>query len=123
MTELHKTATKGVFIAVQYHDTSNATEWRIWGWAILPPLIVLGIGILFSFVRHGAYFVSVAAIVVAVALTHNLAKWVRHHTERYPYGYDNIPDNTNKPGHPEQLRHGPVGALGARHGARASASG
>ena len=98
VTELHKTATKGVYIAVQYSDTANATEWRIWGWAILPPLIVVGIGILFSFVRNGAYVVSVAAIFVAVALTHNLAKWVRNHTERYPYGYDNIPDNTNKPG-------------------------
>ena len=31
-------------------------------------------------------------------MTHRLDTWVKHHTERYPFGYDNIPDNTNKPG-------------------------
>ena len=31
-------------------------------------------------------------------MTHRIDTWVKHHTERYPYGYDNIPDNTNKPG-------------------------
>jgi hypothetical protein len=98
VTELKKTAEKGVYIAIQYQNTSNATEWRIWGWAILPPLIVIGAGILFSFVRYGAYIVSVLTIVVTIAVTHHLDRWFTHHRERYPYGYDNIPDNTTKPG-------------------------
>jgi hypothetical protein len=98
VTVLKKAAEQGVYIATQYTSTSNATEWRIWGWAIVPPLVVLGIGVLCSFVRYGAYLVSLAAIVVTIGVTHRLGTWVGHHTQRYPYGYDNIPDNTNKPG-------------------------
>ena len=98
VTLIKKTAEQGVFIATQYTNTSNATEWRIWGWAIVPPLIILGAGIVCSFVRYGSYLITVAAIVVTLGVTHRLDTWVKHHTQRYPYGYDNIPDNTNKPG-------------------------
>jgi hypothetical protein len=88
----------GLYIATQYVSTSNATEWRIWGWAIVPPLVLLAIGLVASFVRYGGYLVTLGAIVVTLGVTHRLDTWVRHHTARYPYGYDNIPDNTNKPG-------------------------
>ena len=82
------------------------------------PLIVLGIGILFSFVRHGAYFpVSVAAIIIAVGSHAQPRQVGPAPTERYPYGYDNIPDNTNKPGIRATTTR-PVGALGTQHGAR-----
>ena len=87
-----------MYIATQYTNTSNATEWRIWLWAFVPPLILLGIGIVVSFVRYGAYLVTLATIAITIVVTHRLDTWVKHHTERYPYGYDNIPDNTNKPG-------------------------
>jgi hypothetical protein len=98
VTIIKKTAEQGVYLATQYTSTSNATEWRIWGWAIVPPLILVGLGVLFSFVRYGAYFVTLAAIVITLGVTHRLDTWVAHHTQRYPFGYDNIPDNTNKPG-------------------------
>jgi hypothetical protein len=98
VTVIKKAAEQGVYIATQYTNTSNATEWRIWGWAIVPPLILLGIGVLCSFVRYGGYIVTLAAIAITIGVTHRLDTWVAHHTQRYPYGYDNIPDNTNKPG-------------------------
>ena len=98
VTVIKKAAEQGFYIATQYTSTSNATEWRIWGWAIVPPLILLGIGILASFVRYGGYLVTLAAIAITIGVTHRLDTWVKHHTERYPFGYDNIPDNTNKPG-------------------------
>ena len=98
VTVIKQAAEQGFYIATQYTSTANATEWRIWGWAIVPPLVVLGIGVLASFVRFGGYLVTLAAIVVTVGMTHRLDTWVRHHSERYPFGYDNVPDNTNKPG-------------------------
>jgi hypothetical protein len=98
VTVLKKAAEQGVYIATQYTNTSNATEWRIWGWAMVPPLILLGIGVLCSFVRYGGYLVTLAAIAITIAVTHRLDTWVAHHTKRYPFGYDNIPDNTSKPG-------------------------
>jgi hypothetical protein len=98
VTIIKKAAEQGVYIATQYTNTSNATEWRIWGWAIVPPLILLGLGILASFVRYGGYIVTLAAVAITIGVTHRLDTWVKHHTERYPFGYDNIPDNTNKPG-------------------------
>ena len=98
VTLIRKAAEQGFYIATQYSNTSNATEWRIWGWAIVPPLILVAVGVLCSFVRFGGYAVSVAAIAITIAVTHRLSTWIAHHTLRYPYGYDNIPDNTNKPG-------------------------
>jgi hypothetical protein len=98
VTIIKKAAEQGVYIATQYTNTSNATEWRIWGWAIVPPLILLAVGVLCSFIRYGAYVVTLAAIAIAIGVTHRLDTWVTHHTRRYPFGYDNIPDNTNKPG-------------------------
>lgn len=98
VTLIRKAAEQGFYIATQYSNTSNATEWRIWGWAIVPPLILVAVGVLCSFVRFGGYAVSVAAIAITIAVTHRLSTWIAHHTLRYPYGYDNIPDKTNKPG-------------------------
>jgi hypothetical protein len=98
VTVIKKAAEQGFYTATQYTSTSNATEWRIWGWAIVPPLILLGAGVLASFVRYGGYVVTVAAIAMTIGVTHRLDTWVAHHTQRYPFGYDNIPDNTNKPG-------------------------
>jgi hypothetical protein len=98
VTVIKKAAEQGMYIATQYTSTSNATEWRIWGWAIVPPLILLGLGIVASFVRYGGYLVTLAAIAITIGVSHRLDTWVEHHTARYPFGYDNIPDNTNKPG-------------------------
>ena len=98
VTVIKKAAEQGFYIATQYTSTSNATEWRIWGWAIVPPLILLGVGLLASFVRYGGYLVTLAAIAITIGVTHRLDTWAEHHTGRYPFGYDNIPDNTNKPG-------------------------
>jgi hypothetical protein len=98
VTVIKKTAEQGVYIATQYSSTSNATEWRIWGWAVVPVLVLLAIGVICSFVRRGGYLVTLAAIAVVLGVTHRLDTWTKHHTQRYPFGYDNIPDNTNKPG-------------------------
>ena len=98
VTVIKKAAEQGFYIATQYTSTSNATEWRIWGWAIVPPLILVGAGLLASFIRYGGYLVTLAAIAITIGVTHRLDTWAAHHTGRYPFGYDNIPDNTNKPG-------------------------
>ena len=69
-----------------------------------------------SFVRYGAYIVSVATIVVTLAVTHQLDRWFTHHRERYPLRLRQHPGQHHQARHPEQLRHGAVGELGARDG-------
>ena len=45
-----------------------------------------------------------------LALTHNLDKWVRHHTERYPVRLRQHPRQHQQARHPEQLRHAASGS-------------
>ena len=75
-------------LRVIYHPPSDENELKIWLASLIVPGIVLGIGVLASFVRFGVYIVSVGTIVVAVALISRLDRWEALHTARFPRGLD-----------------------------------
>jgi hypothetical protein len=75
------------------HQPTSAQEAKIWALALVVPAILVGIGFAAAFWRRGGVYVSVAgAIVLALALPHRLDRWTAHHTQRFPFGMDLIPD-------------------------------
>jgi hypothetical protein len=74
---------------------TTATEVRIWLLALVPPAILLRIGVVaIPLGRHGLYVSAVAAIVLVLVVTHDLDKWTRRHTLRFPLGVDLIGVNS-----------------------------
>jgi len=78
-----------------FHDPTASNEARIWLLALVPPLLLVLVSWLASYVPLGIYVTCVAAIVDAVALTLRLHRWEVHHTARFPYGEDLLADQTN----------------------------
>jgi Ca2+/H+ antiporter len=58
----------------------------------VPLAILLGVGLLASLWRFGGFVSCAAGIVLALAVTHRVNEWARHHSARWPRGIDNIPD-------------------------------
>lgn len=81
-------------IARIFHPASPSNEARIWLAALVPPLVLVLIGWGVSFVPHGFYLSCGAAIAVGLALFPRLHRWQLHHTLRFPYGEDLLPDST-----------------------------
>jgi ABC-type branched-subunit amino acid transport system permease subunit len=93
-----------------WHNPSDATEARVWLWALVPALVLILIGWLCTRIPGGWYLVCLAGIVEAVAVTHKLDTWTRHHTQRFKLGVDLIPasdptSNQYNPGEWEKLAH------------------
>jgi hypothetical protein len=74
-----------------FHDPTTGNVTSIWLWAMLPPLVLVVVGLVATRLPLGFYIPCVAAIVVAMAVVHKAATWERHHTARYPNGVDLIP--------------------------------
>jgi hypothetical protein len=81
-------------IARIFHEPTASMEARIWLLALVAPLLLVLVGWLLSFVRYGFYLTCLAAIVVGWLLTVRLDRWQLHHTARFPYGADLLPDYT-----------------------------
>jgi hypothetical protein len=75
-----------------FHAPAASVEARIWLWALVPLAILLGVGLLASLWRFGGFVSCAAGIVIALAVTHRVNEWARHHTARWPRGIDNIRD-------------------------------
>jgi hypothetical protein len=95
-------------LITRWHNPSNATEARVWLWALVPPLVLVLIGWACTRLPYGWYIVCLAGIVEALAVTHNLDRWTRHHTQRFKLGVDLIPasdptSNQYNPGEWEKL--------------------
>lgn len=80
-------------LIARYHPPTASTEVRIWLLALVPPLLVVLVGLVSTFVRGGTYVVAAAAIVLSIGLPHRLDRWTAHHTARYPFGVDLVPDS------------------------------
>ena len=79
----------------RFHDPTAALEAKIWLLSMVPPLLLVAIGLLASHLRRvGLYVVCVAAIVEALGLLVRLGTWEEHHTTRYPFGEDLYPDSS-----------------------------
>jgi hypothetical protein len=74
-----------------WHDPTTANVTSIWLWALLPPLLLVLVGLVATRLPLGFYIPCVAAVVIAMAVVHKAATWERHHTARYPVGVDLIP--------------------------------
>jgi hypothetical protein len=73
-------------------DPSGSTERTIWLLAIVPPLVLVVVGVCAMLIgRAGVIGSAVAAIGATVALLVPLDTWTARHTARYPDGIDLIP--------------------------------
>ena len=77
-----------------FHNPTGSNEARIWLFALVPPLVLVLAGWIASFLPYGFYISCGAAIVVGLSLFPRLHRWQLHHTLRFPYGEDLLPDNT-----------------------------
>jgi hypothetical protein len=80
-------------LARVFHDPTASVEAKIWALAIVVALLLVAAGWFASFLRYGIYVTCVAAIAEALLLTVRLGRWEHHHTTRFPYGEDLIPDS------------------------------
>jgi hypothetical protein len=74
-----------------YHDPTSGNVATVWLWALVPPLVLVAVGLVATRLPLGFYVPCLAAIVIAMAVVHKTAVWERHHTARYPVGVDLIP--------------------------------
>jgi len=84
----------GSVLHQRFHDPSAATELRIWLWSLLPPLLLVLVGLAATRLPFGFYVACVAAIVDAMAVVHKTKTWAAHHTARFPQGVDLIPTSS-----------------------------
>ncbi len=77
------------------HAPTAATEARIWLLALVPPLVLVLWGAIAARLPYGIHLAALGAIVDSLAVTHRLGVWERHHTARFPFGADLIPDSSN----------------------------
>jgi hypothetical protein len=78
-----------------YHEPPAGLEAKIWLLSLVPPLLLVLVGIGASHLRRsGIYVVALAAIIGALLLTVRLDTWERHHTARFPFGEDLYPDTS-----------------------------
>ena len=86
-------------------DPTKATIGTIYLLALVVSLAVVLVGILAMLLRSrlAPIVPAVAGIVAAVLLIVPLNSWAAGHTQRYPYGTDNIPDGTTAKPNPTNL--------------------
>jgi hypothetical protein len=82
---------RGDRLLTTWHDPTQGNVAAIWLWALVPPLVLVVIGLVSMRLPLGFYVPCAAAIVIAIAVVHKTAVWERHHTARYPVGVDLIP--------------------------------
>jgi hypothetical protein len=78
-------------ICTTWHDPAMSNTVRVWLWALVPPLVLVVVGLVATRLPLGFYVSCAAAIVIATAVVHKAATWERHHVARFPNGVDLIP--------------------------------
>lgn len=74
-----------------WHDPTTGNVAAIWLWALVPPLVLIVVGLVATRLPLGFYVPCLAAVLIAIAVVHRTETWERHHTSRYPVGVDLIP--------------------------------
>jgi len=76
------------------HPPGTTQEAKIWALALVVPALLVAVGLVAAFWRGGGiYVVTAAGVFFALALPHRLDLWTLHHTRRFPFGMDLIPDS------------------------------
>lgn len=78
-------------LLMTWHAPTSANVASIWLWALVPPLILCVVGLISVRLPFGFYVSCATAIVLAIAVVHDIDKWALHHTARFPVGVDLIP--------------------------------
>jgi len=82
---------RGDKLLTTWHDPTTGNITAIWLWALVPPIVLVVVGLVATRLPLGFYVPCAAAIVMAMAVVHKTGTWERHHTARYPVGVDLIP--------------------------------
>jgi hypothetical protein len=76
-------------------DPTGSTEAKIWLLAVLPPLVLVLLGVAAMLLRRtGVIVTALGAIALSIALLVPLGGWARSNSARYPIGVDLIRPNT-----------------------------
>jgi hypothetical protein len=78
-------------ICTVWHEPTASNIAKVWGWALVPPLVLVLIGAIATRLPLGFYISCIASIVIAMAVVHKTGIWAIHHTARFPLGVDLIP--------------------------------
>jgi hypothetical protein len=79
-------------VVVKLGDPSGATERTIWLLALLPPAVLVAVGVGGMLIGQAGVITSaLTAVAACIALLIPLDTWTREHTGRYPVGVDLIP--------------------------------
>ncbi len=81
----------GTKLQTTYHDPTSGNIAHIWLWALVPPAVLILVGLIATRLPLGFYVPCAAAVVIAMAVVHKAATWERHHSSRFPVGVDLIP--------------------------------
>ena len=76
-----------------WHPPASGTIASVWLWALLPPALLILVGLVSVRLPLGFYITCLAAVVLAMATVHKTATWERHHSQRFPNGVDLIPSS------------------------------
>ena len=81
-------------VTVKYGQTPSSVEAKIWVAALIPPAILLVIGLVaMLWHRTGIYIVCGASVLLAYLVTIRLDVWAKAHALRFPTGFDLVPDS------------------------------
>jgi hypothetical protein len=79
-------------LVVKFGDPSGSTERAIWLLALLPPVVLVAVGVGGMLIgRAGVITSALTAVAACVALLIPLDTWTKEHAARYPVGVDLIP--------------------------------
>jgi len=78
-------------IVATWHDPTTSNVARIWLTAMVPPLLLTLVGLFAVRIPFGFYISCGAAVVLAIAVCHDIDKLTLHHTLRFRNGVDLIP--------------------------------
>jgi hypothetical protein len=78
-------------VCTVWHEPTAANIAKVWGWALVPPLVLVIVGWIATRLPLGFYVACIAAIVISIAVVHKTGIWAVHHTLRFPLGVDLIP--------------------------------
>jgi hypothetical protein len=81
-------------VGAKEFPSAAGTEAKVWAVALIPPAIMLALGLLaLPFRRVGAFVPLAGALALCLLLPVRLDTWVARHTRRFPLGLDYLKDS------------------------------
>jgi hypothetical protein len=77
-----------------YAPPTGWEEAKIWVWALVPTAILLAVGLLALTVPYGVVVSSLTGIGIILAINSQVDRWADHHSHRFPFGEDLVPDSS-----------------------------